>query len=193
MSTKFIADLHLYDYYSMDWRGYLERDLDGYASLLIDGWNSTTQDDDVVIIAGDVGHYCEMTVSVLQCLKGHKILIVGNHDLEWGEKLYSSGVFEGIHSSANLNGVYVQHKPDIEQTLRSNSRYFIHGHHHRYDMPNMQRALFAYARDIYRLNCAADLIKHKPRTLQELITQKELLLEKYVKQGLLQEDYLCLN
>lgn len=185
MATRFIADMHLYHAYSEDWRSDLQLGLDGYANMLLREWNSGVDVNDTVIIVGDIGKYCEMTENVLRRLNGQKILVLGNHDLEWGSKLYDSTLFAGVHTSILTNGVYIQHKPDFSDNVRNKCTYLVHGHHHRYDMPNMRQALQLYARDVHRYNCAADLIKHKPRTLQELMLQKELLLERYYAMNLL--------
>lgn len=178
---KFIADLHIYDLYSRDWR-FDYPDVDMYANHLIGSWNSFTDPDDTVIIAGDIGHYCHKTIEVLRNLNGNLILVVGNHDLTWGKNLYTCGVFKGVHNFIQLDNVYIQHIPD-ETTLKTT--FYIHGHHHTYETPGMQRALKQYARDTYRLNCAADLIEHRPRTLQELILSKELLIDRMQKKGLI--------
>lgn len=187
METKYIADLHLYDAYSEGWRNHLKLGLDGYAMLLIREWNSSVDDDDVVIIAGDIGKCCPMSMDVLKRLKGIKILVVGNHDLQWGQLLRDSTLFKGTHEFINNSGIFVSHKPDVVKP--NECVYHIHGHHHQYDVPSMQSTLNQYARDTYRYNCASDLIGHKPRTLQELMLQKELLLEKCRSTNLLQEDF----
>ncbi len=174
MECKYISDLHLYDSYSLDWRPQYDN-LDLYAIDLLDTWNAFTQDDDIVIIVGDIGHNCPRTLDVLKRLKGVKILVVGNHDLLWGRDLYTCKVFNGIHQFINSNGVYVRHKPDGNRGLCT---YYIHGHHHRYDMPGMGNMLRLYSHDTYRLNCSADLVNNKPCTIRELILKKEILLDK---------------
>lgn len=186
MVTRYIADLHLYDAYSEGWRSHLKLGLDGYAMLLLREWNTSVDDDDIIVLAGDLGKCCPMSVEVIKRLRGTKILVVGNHDLPWGSLLYDNTLFAGTHEVINQNGIFVTHKPDVQKP--NGCLYHIHGHHHQYDVPNMQSTLKQYARDTYRYNCASDLIGHKPRTLQELMLQKELLLERYRSINLLQED-----
>lgn len=189
MSTRYIADLHLYDTYSYDWRKELEVDVDGFAFMLINSWNSVYGiENDDIIIAGDIGKYCQRTIGALKQLKGRKILVVGNHDLVWGQEMYNAELFSGTYQTIQLNGIYVTHRPDIPADIRGKVNYVIHGHHHRYDMPNMQSELKRYILDVNRFNCCADLIGFKPRTLQELMLQKELLLEKYKEKGIIKED-----
>lgn len=183
MDFRYIADLHLYDLDSLGWRPEFPT-LDAYAENLIESWNAFTDPNDVVILNGDIGQYCPRTISVLKELKGTKILVLGNHDIAWGNAVYSCGVFDGVHNCIASNNIYVQHIPE---QIHMYYTYFIHGHHHRYDTPGMLPALQAYVRDTCRLNCAADLNNHRPCTIQELIVNKECCLEKYRKMGLIQE------
>lgn len=182
MQLRYIADTHLYDTYSLEWRPEFSN-LDLYAMHLIDSWNAFTAKDDVTIMVGDVGQFCKRTVEVLKRLNGRIILVIGNHDISWGRNMYTCGVFAGIHDSIDTGTVYIQHKPT--EGTNSVSKYFVHGHHHRYDMPGMQNKLIRYANDVYRFNCSADLNNHRPCTLQELMLNKELLLEKYKERGIL--------
>lgn len=175
MQFRYISDPHLYDIQSIDWRPGFDN-LDLYARFFLDTWNTFTDDDDVVLMVGDIGHFCQRTVEVLRRCKGVKILVVGNHDAEWGNNIYTCGIFSGVHYAIDYNGIHVQHIPEARQALNG---YYIHGHHHRYDMPGMQAQLAAYVKDTCRLNCCADLNGHKPCTIQELILNKELNIEHY--------------
>lgn len=185
LATKYISDLHLYDIDSLEWRDRLNMGLDQYAAFLIDQWNYFTDPDDLVIIVGDVGHYCCKTLEVLKRLKGTKVLVLGNHDVSWGRAAYDASIFKGTHTSITYNNIYIKHVPEIPDSIRSEVTYIVHGHHHRYDMPNMQLKLSQYARDIYRYNCAADMNNHHPCTLQELMLNKEIVLEKCREIGIL--------
>jgi calcineurin-like phosphoesterase family protein len=176
--------MHIYDISSIEWRPEFPN-LDLYAVNLIDSWNAFTDPKDIVIIVGDVGHYCPRTIEVLKRLNGIKILIIGNHDLTWGDNIYTCGVFSGIHQSIDQNNIHVQHIPE---KYAGDCQFYIHGHHHRYNMPGMYKALSQYANDTYRLNCAADLNGNHPCTIQELMLNKEVLLYKYHEMGLLQEE-----
>ncbi|MCM1234393.1 MAG: hypothetical protein NC489_30195 [Ruminococcus flavefaciens] len=157
-----------------------------YADMFVSNWNRVTADTDMTIFVGDIGKQCPRTIECLRSLKGIKILVIGNHDVCWGQQLYDSSLFQGTHRSIWQQQVFVQHIPLVVDLVGVS--YYVHGHHHRYDLPGMQQELLRYSRDVYRLNCAADLIGHTPRTLQELILQKELLLEKYKARGILKED-----
>lgn len=185
MQFKYISDLHIYDITSTDWRPNFPN-LDLYAIHLIDTWNAFTDPTDIIIIVGDIGHYCPKTIDVLRHLNGTKILVMGNHDISWGSNVYTCGVFSGVHEFIDQNNIHIQHIPE---TYTGTCQFYIHGHHHKYDMPGMQNKLQQYARDTCRLNCAADLNNHHPCTLQELIMNKEVVLDKYRGMGLLKEVY----
>lgn len=181
MDYKYISDLHLYDIDSLDWRG-SDLNLDMYASTLIDNWNTVTSPEDIVIVAGDIGHYCPRTVEVLKRLNGCKILVIGNHDYVWGSNLYTCGAFNGVHEYIELPTVHIQHIPEGNA---DKTKFYVHGHHHRYDMPGMQNALQSYVKDTYRLNCAADLNNNRPCTIQQLLMNKELMIESLKERGLI--------
>lgn len=167
--------MHLYDVYSLDWRNL---SLTAFCDKLEWIWNATVTDDDIVIVAGDIGKCCQKTVDALTQLKGHKILVVGNHDLEWGLELFECPAFEAFYSSISFCDAIVEHIPRDDVT----DKYFIHGHQHEYESPNMWNQLKRYIDNPLRLNCAADMTGCKPMSLYELITCKEIFIDK-VKQG----------
>lgn len=173
--------MHLYDIDSIDWRPEFQN-LDNYATYLLDNWNAFTGPEDIVIVAGDIGHKCPRTVEVLKRLNGKKVLVMGNHDYAWGSYLYTCGVFVGIHEIVLKDNICIRHIPE---DIKCNHQFYIHGHHHRYDMSGMHNALQLYIKDTYRLNCAADLNNHRPCTIQELLMNKEILIENYRERGLI--------
>ena len=172
MSVKYIGDTHLFDNYALEWRPQYTT-MDDYADLLIRKWNERTSPDDTVIHVGDIGLYCKKTLEVMHELNGHLVLVLGNHDIEWGDKVYTCGLFQGVFRYITQKGLYICHKPDAEV---AKDTYYIHGHHHTYATLNMQVAWQSYIQDAYRLNCAADLIGNRPLTLNELIVCKEELI-----------------
>lgn len=53
---------------------------------LINNWNKVVKDDDTVYILGDISWYNdEKTAEIFSKLKGHKVLIKGNHDWVHGK------------------------------------------------------------------------------------------------------------
>lgn len=183
IDPKFISDPHLFDVGSLSWRPQFS-DVYSYADFLIDNWNRFTLPDDIVFLVGDIGHYCQKTIDVLNKLNGHKLLILGNHDISWGNAVYTCGCFVGVYGTFDLESIHIQHIPEA---ISSSYTWYVHGHHHRYDMVGMYKALQLYAADTYRLNCSADINNHHPCTLNELLLNKEVMLDKLRSTGILQE------
>lgn len=53
---------------------------------IIRNWNTKVSDDDLVYVLGDISwHNDETTARIFNSLKGHKILIKGNHDRVHGQ------------------------------------------------------------------------------------------------------------
>lgn len=88
MNVFAISDLHLsintpkpMDIFGPVWEGYLD--------TIVDDWNNKVGDDDIVLISGDISwamrlKEAEPDLEYLCGLKGHKIIIKGNHDYWWG-------------------------------------------------------------------------------------------------------------
>ena len=87
MKVYAISDLHLslsgekpMDIFGEKWDGYLEK--------IEQNWQSIVNDDDVVLISGDISWAMKLEDAVndlqyIAKLKGKKILIKGNHDYWW--------------------------------------------------------------------------------------------------------------
>lgn len=82
-----ISDLHIstntnkpMDVFGGNWVNYLDK--------IFDDWNSKVTDGDVVLIGGDISWAmniddAKLDISLLEKLKGIKVLIKGNHDYWW--------------------------------------------------------------------------------------------------------------
>lgn len=82
-----ISDLHLsinnpkpMDIFGPTWEGYLDR--------IIEDWNNKVDDDDIVLICGDISWAMKFEdakpdLDLICGLKGTKILLKGNHDYWW--------------------------------------------------------------------------------------------------------------
>lgn len=169
MAVKYIADLHWYDAYSLEWRSKLDMTLDDFVDMCIEKWNECTSDEDIVVVAGDIGLECAKTINALRELNGRLVLVLGNHDAKWST-MNLSRVFKNTVTMLRNDNVYVKHIPDVEVP---NGCYLVHGHHHAYNTVNMQKARLDYIRDTKRLNCCIDLNHYKPSTLLQLQMNKE--------------------
>lgn len=81
MTTYFTSDLHLGHARIIELCGRPFKDVDEMNRVLVDNWNDTVRDTDVVYILGDLvmGKFAE-TIDLVAELKGTKLLIPGNHD-----------------------------------------------------------------------------------------------------------------
>ena len=83
-----ISDLHLsinnpkpMDIFGGNWQDYIQK--------IKKDWDKKVKDNDIVVIAGDISWAMTLNEAIpdlqfLSTLKGHKIIIKGNHDYWWG-------------------------------------------------------------------------------------------------------------
>lgn len=99
--------------------------------FLINEWNRVVSKDDTVIIVGDFGD-----PSVAANLNGKKILVMGNHDWEWWNKLekHEYEYFESVsHYPIVVKDFYmVSHEPMYVSSDGAMANIFAHVH----DNPN---------------------------------------------------------
>ena len=111
--------------------------------VMVDRWNDTVvNDDDIVIHCGDfaLGN-ADIIKRYANCLKGHKILIRGNHDRK-GIGFFESCGFEvirqnyytlGIINDGQLHKYIFSHAP-MDNNLIPEDTLNIHGHIHNYPL-----------------------------------------------------------
>ncbi len=87
MAVYVLSDLHLaksidkpMDIFGMGWNGYMEK--------IEQNWQSTVNEDDTVIIGGDLSwamylDECKADFDFLEGLNGNKVILKGNHDYWW--------------------------------------------------------------------------------------------------------------
>ena len=181
----YTSDLHFghTSVINFDHRPFTDRD--EMDECLIKLWNDRVRPDDDVYIVGDVIFRSQKTVSwYMRQLKGHKHLIIGNHDRYW---LYEKG--KGYDKQSIECFDEIRHEDFITDTLKVDGReekvnihlchyplaewdkyyhggYLIHGHiHNRTDCDS-----FRYLKTQDRaLNAACCINNYTPCSLRELI------------------------
>lgn len=130
----FIGDTHFNEPHIFDmcsgWHkhfvDYIEKD-----EMIIERWNECIEDDDTVIVVGDFGDPCYASR-----LNGKKILVMGNHDYEWLDKVGKEEyhLFESISIyPIMVEGFYlVSHEPMYVSPNGAIANIFAHVH----DNPN---------------------------------------------------------
>ncbi|MFP9191203.1 hypothetical protein ACLI4Q_06005 [Natrialbaceae archaeon A-CW1-1] len=173
MDRYLISDLHLDHTNIME---SCDRPFDTVEEMnrtLIENWNMTVSDDDVVFFLGDLGHFADEDDlrRWLDRLNGRIVFIEGNHDSP-------SRYVDGVHThqyyilSQGEWELCCTHRP--ENTPRFWDGWIIHGHHHNThpeDYPLLNP-------DTYCVNVSVELIDYKPvlvDTIVDCIDQGERL------------------
>lgn len=103
---------------------------------IIDLWNKTINDEDLIYILGDFSWYKgEKTNEILKTLKGNKILIIGNHDKNFLEdKKFNKDLFQEIcyykELKVNKQKIILFHYPIIDWNGKNNGSIHLYGHVH---------------------------------------------------------------
>lgn len=111
------------------------RDVDHMNESLITEWNSQVRDEDTVYILGDVA-FCsvEKACMYIKQLRGHKILIEGNHDRKLVQNSGARNLFDEIHIYHTIkhagHRVCMFHFPIAEWDQCHRGSLHIHGHSH---------------------------------------------------------------
>lgn len=98
--------------------------------VMIDNWNGVVGKYDKVFVLGDVSfHHKERTTEIIKSLKGHKILIKGNHDKQSNQYWLDCGFQEVSKYPIILinQGIVLSHQP-VENDIGILKNY--HGHVH---------------------------------------------------------------
>jgi len=154
MTIFITSDLHIghKTMITCQWRKFLC--LERMHQVIIHNWNKIVKDGDIVYVLGDVfvGSGYE---DVFKQLKGHKIIIKGNHDKP---------------SLSNTINIFIRYKGiDIEMVhnpihAHTKKGIVLHGHHHlngNHTMPVKKGVVF------YNVN--TEFHKYKPKRLSEII------------------------
>ena len=119
--------------------------VDEMNDAMIKNWNKTVSDLDVVIHLGDVGLGNEAALKhIIPSLKGHKMLIKGNHDGK-SNNFYEECGFEVVKHTLMLEHkgliIYLSHRP--ESRPGNGEKYDLHFYGH----------VHAKGQDIYPTTC----------------------------------------
>ena len=119
-----IADLHFGSQNIINMCRPKFKNTDEMDNFIIKRWNSTVKDEDIVYVLGDVGN-----LNRVKELKGHKILIRGNHDQFSHETAIKNGFVTMIDCPIVLDNFFIlSHEP---QFVSKNAPYAnIFGHVH---------------------------------------------------------------
>lgn len=171
----YISDLHFGHSNVINFDNRPFADSDEMDSAMIRLWNSRVSPDDHVYIIGD---FCYQSVNTadwyLRQLKGHKHLIVGNHDGYTLKNENAMSYFETVekmmHVSDDGKQICLCHFPIAEWNGFHKGHWHIYGHiHGRLD----DTYYFMRTRD-HALNAAACINNYTPVSMNELIRNNEI-------------------
>ena len=153
-------------------------DVDEMDNMLICLWNNRVSKDDHVYIIGDFAYRNEKSEEwYLRQLKGHKHLVIGNHDGKLLKNDVAMSYFETVEKMMHVsdNGVQIClcHFPIAEWNGYYRESYHIYGHiHNRTD--DAYRFMKKYDR---ALNAAVSINNYMPVTFQELVMNNQIFKE----------------
>lgn len=147
---------------------------------LIRRWNAVVHRNDIVYIIGDFSFRSHRSVEeYLDALKGHKHLILGNHDRSWMKKANIEGRSESVSPMHSINDaghmVTMCHYPMMSWPGMSHNGYMVYGHIHN----NTNADYWPLIADRpLMLNAGVDINDFKPVTLDEMIVNNARFKEK---------------
>ena len=157
----FISDTHFYHKRVIEFEQRPFKSLEHMHEELIKRWNQRVKEDDTVIIVGDFNFGgVSQRNKLFKILKGHKVLIKGNHDA-------SSLLLGGYVELGNGKGWEIVHNP-----LDSSASRVIHGHIH---LPTAQRVVRHNERLFVNVNC--ELWDYTPVSVKQIMKELRKSLE----------------
>jgi len=178
----YISDLHFGHKNCISFDNRPFSDVDEMDSVLISLWNSKVEEDDNVYILGDFAFRNGKTADwYLRQLRGHKHLIIGNHDGVTLKNEKAMAYFESVdkmmHVTDGDKQICLCHFPIAEWNGYRRGAWHIHGHmHSRKDeayefMKTRERAL----------NAGCMINNYMPATMNELIRNNRIFRENDLK------------
>ena len=165
----YISDLHLNHANIINMCGRPFADVDLMNQILIDNWNTTITNKDIVYFLGDFAFKCnqEQATNLLRQLNGKKYFIKGNHDkTTWLNRIKEEKLIEGWfdYKEINDNGrmVILCHYPLHSWNGLYRGSYHLYGHVHNLTVENNE---WQYR----RYNVSVEAINYTPVTLDDLI------------------------
>jgi len=163
------ADLHLRHSNIIEFERTQFKSIEEHDQYIVKQWNSIVKDSDRVFILGDIGFkpFSELGKLIKQ-LKGHKILIKGNHDqmvigdaINMGfEIMYNHPIYYNDH-------IILSHEP-LKEAWDNPYVYNIHGHCH--------NSLYITANNYFNVNIATT--NYRPVSLTNFVSAAQLKCKK---------------
>ena len=177
----YISDTHFRDQAIFDKCKRPFKSFEEMEQTIISNWNKKISDDDTVYVLGDLVKDDDASaLEIFKSLKGHKHLIVGNHDHLLLEIIRKSNIFESIKFIDLImdkdRKVCICHYPLMDWMEFNRKGFLVYAHVHNKTAKNGEA--YGLMKEFYRnlpaYNCGVDVCGFEPRTLDELIYLKEV-------------------
>lgn len=177
----YISDTHFRDQAIFDKCKRPFNSLGEMEEAIIERWNNKVKDDDIIYVLGDIAKDDNIqSIQIFKQLKGHKHLIVGNHDHLILDDIRKSNIFESVKFidliMDNNRKVCICHYPLMDWMEFNREGILIYGHIHNKTLKNgyAYKMMKDYYASLPAYNCGVDVCNFEPRTLNELIHLKEV-------------------
>lgn len=151
--------------------------IEEHDQALIDNWNSVVSDEDTVYVLGDM-FWCKATpaIEIMKQLKGHKVLIKGNHDRIHDNKF--AKCFDYIKDREEVidgdKHIVLDHYPTPYFKNHFHGWTLLYGHVHtgfEWNMAKHDKYLMEelYSKPCEMYNVGAMVIGYTPRTFDEIM------------------------
>ena len=139
---------------------------------IIKNWNEVVGEDDEVFIVGDLIYKSKSPIDYLKQLKGHKHLIMGNHD-SFAKSPVACRYFDSIQDikmiTDNNRQVVLFHYPMAEWPGYYRSSILLFGHIHNND--NEAAKIMRGLHNCYNVGADMPYMSMTPRTLDHIIKE----------------------
>ena len=176
----YISDTHFRDQAIFDKCKRPFKSLKEMEEAIVNNWNNKVSDNDIVYVLGDIVKDDDASaIQIFSRLKGHKHLIVGNHDHDLLEVISKSKVFESTKFIDLIidkeRKVCICHYPLMDWMEFNRSGFLVYGHIHNKTPKNGEpyRMMKEFYRNLPAYNCGVDVCNFEPKSLDELISLKE--------------------
>ena len=175
----YISDLHFGHANVINFDNRPFSDAEEMDRALIRLWNSRVSAEDNVYIVGD---FCYRSGNApewyLRQLKGHKHLIIGNHDGNTLKNETAMSYFESVdkmmHVSDDGRQICLCHFPIAEWNGYYKGSWHIYGHIHK-----SAKGCYQYLADKRALNAGCMINHYTPATIEQLVKNNQMFRENY--------------
>lgn len=165
----FSSDFHFRHHLMLSIRSF--NNIQDMNETLINNYNSVVNNKDTVWLLGDIGFgkFSEIE-KLLKRLKGHKHLILGNHDQRYRKDYKKSGIFESVSDFKEIKyqgkRISLMHYPIHSWVSSHYEAWHCHGHSHS-KLDELNKELIS--KGYFRWDVGVDSNKYFPVSFDELI------------------------